>query len=64
MTHLIKETTGASRSHHTLDHRALGKFSRLIVDLDCQVPDKRYCHQWLRLQQINKCYTLRLAKTR
>ena len=35
----LVEDTGPSIGHHTLDHRALSKLPRLVVDLDSQLPD-------------------------
>ena len=51
LTSLI-EDTGPSIRHHTFDHRTLSKLPRLIVDLDCQLPDvkqrhKKYKFKWL-----------------
>ena len=40
LTSLV-EDTGSSIRHHTLDHRTLSELPRLVVDLDCQFPDKK-----------------------
>ena len=38
----LVEDAGASVGHNALDHRALGKLPRLVVDLDRQLPDNKH----------------------